>query len=119
MSNAATLYATAGPKRTVSGEKASASPGTVSVQARLMPLGGLVSTLLVAYLALVGGVVGVVLALSPFREVTRGGLAVAETLLLAAALAGWWLRGRPGLPLGAVRPALRQLAGDPLVALFL
>src|SRR5712692_6760743 len=95
------------------------SVATAVLVAGSLRLESLVSTLLVAYLALVGGVVLVVLALSPFREVTRGGLAVAETLLFAVALAAWWLRGRPGLPLGAARAALRQLAGDPVVALFL
>ncbi len=65
----------------------------------------LASTLLVAYLALVAATVGVVLALSPFRAVTRNGLAAAELVVLATAVGVWLLRGRPGLPLGAARVA--------------
>lgn len=79
----------------------------------------LVSTLLVAYLAYVANLGVVTLALSPFREVTRDGLAVAEALLLAGALAGWWARGRPGLPLTAARAAVHDVVSDPVTALFL
>jgi len=82
-------------------------------------LPGLVSTLLVAYLAYVANLGLVTLALSPLREVTRGGLAVAELVLLAGALACWSARGRPGLPLAAVRAGGRELVSDPLTALFL
>ena len=69
----------------------------------------LVSAFLTAYLALVLNVVGATLLLSPFRLVTRNGLATVEGLLLIGALAGWWLSGRPGLPLHAARAALRRL----------
>ena len=82
-------------------------------------LSSLVSTLLAAYLAFVANLGIVTLALSPFREVTRAGLAVAETVLLAGALAGWWVSGRPGLPLAAARAALREVVSDPVTALFL
>jgi len=58
----------------------------------------LVTTLLAAYLAFVADLGLVTWALLPVRGVTRGGLAVAEAVLLAAARAVWWLRGRPGLP---------------------
>jgi hypothetical protein len=76
-------------------------------------LASLVSTLLAAYLALTGGMVFVVLVLSPFRWATRGGLAAAEAVLLAAAVVAWWLRGRPRLPLDAARDTLRQVRADP------
>src|SRR5262245_20936674 len=79
----------------------------------------LVSTLLLGYLALVANVVLVTLVLSPFREVTRSGLAVAEVVLLAAAAAVWWARGRPGPPLVAARSAARQVVSSPVLAVFL
>jgi glycosyl transferase family 87 len=79
----------------------------------------LVSTLLVAYLALVAAMVGAVLILSPFREVTQGGLAAAEAVVLAGALAWWWARGRPGLPTTAARKAVREVLARPETALFL
>ena len=82
-------------------------------------LSGLVSTLLVTYLAYVTNLALVVLVLSPFREVTRGGLAVAETVLLVAAAAAWWLRGRPGPPLATARAAAREIVTDPVTLLFL
>ncbi len=81
--------------------------------------GDLVSTLLAAYLAFVAATVGVVLALSPFRLVTRGGLAVAELVLLVAAVGLWWRRGRPGLPTGPARAAVREVLVRPETALFL
>jgi hypothetical protein len=79
----------------------------------------LVATLLAAYLVLVADVVLVVLALSPFRAVTAGGLAATQAVLFAAALGGWWLRGRPRPPLGAARDAWRALAADRVALLFL
>ena len=78
-----------------------------------------VSTVLVAYLAYVANIGLVTLALSPLREVTRGGLAVAELVALAIAVLGWWVRGRPTLPLAAARPAAGEIISDPLCALFL
>jgi len=81
-------------------------------------LPSLVSTLLAAYLAFVAATVGVVLALSPARLVTRNGLAVAELVLLGLALVVWLLRGRPGLPLGAARDALVRALRRPETALF-
>jgi Glycosyltransferase family 87 len=79
----------------------------------------LVSTLLAAYLAFVADLGLVTWALSPLHAVTRTGLAPAEAVLLAAACAVWWLRGRPGLPLAAAVPAARRVASDPVSALFL
>jgi hypothetical protein len=46
----------------------------------------LVTTLLAAYLALVTNLAFVVLVLSPMREVTRAGLAVAELVLFGLSL---------------------------------
>ena len=78
-----------------------------------------VSTLLLAYLAFVAELGITTLVLSPFREVTRGGLAGAEGVLLAVALALWWRRGRPGFALSGARAAARLALGDPVAALFL
>jgi hypothetical protein len=79
----------------------------------------LVSTLLTAYLAFVANLGLVTLVLSPFREVTRGGLAVAEAVLLAAAVAAWAHRGRPLPPLGAARTAFAAISSSPLTLLYL
>jgi hypothetical protein len=95
---------------------AALTAGLVAAAARLPSL---VSTLLAAYLAFVANAVAVTVALSPFREVTRGGLLGAEAVLLVVAFAGWWVRGRPGLPLGGARVAVAEVAGSPLTALFL
>ena len=81
-------------------------------------LASLVSTLLVAYLTFVANFGLVTLALSPFHEVTRPGLAVAQAVLLVSALGGWWSRGRPGLPLAAAWSAVREVVSDPVTALF-
>jgi hypothetical protein len=88
----------------------------VAAAARLTSL---VSTLLVAYLTLVAEVGLTTIVLSPFREVTRGGLAVAGAVSLCAALAFWWLRGRPGWPLAAARRTAREALTDLPTALFL
>ncbi len=77
------------------------------------------TTLLAGYLALVGNLALVTWALSPFHAVTRSGLLVAETALVIAAACVWWVRGRPGLPLGAARVACLRIAGDPVTVAFL
>lgn len=82
-------------------------------------LPSLVSTLLAGYLALVGNLALVTWALSPFDAVTQDGLLVAELLLLGAAAAAWWLRGRPAVPLADARTALRAVAADPVTLAFL
>jgi hypothetical protein len=82
-------------------------------------LPSLVSTLLAAYLAFVANLGIVTLVLSPFHDVTRDGLTVAEAVLLVGAIGAWWLRGRPGLPVVAARAAVRAVISDPLTALFL
>ncbi len=96
-----------------------AAVATALFAALALRLPSLVSTLLSAYLAYVGNLGLVTLALSPFHEVTQAGLAVAEGLLLAAAIAAWSARGRPGPPLRALRPALREAVSDPVTVLFL
>jgi hypothetical protein len=91
---------------------------TALLLAASLRLPSLVSTLLAAYLALVGEVAVVTRALSPFDAVTRPGLAAACTALLAAALALWWARGRPGLPLAGARVAAAELVRDPITLAF-
>ena len=54
--------------------------------------------LLAVYLCATGGVILLVLALSPFGLVTRAGVLVASAGLVAAAGAVWHLRGRPAAP---------------------
>ena len=93
-----------------------ASAGFLAAAARLRSL---VSTLLVAYLALVTLAVGGVLVLSPTRDVHRGGLALVEGLALVAAVAVWFARGRPGFPLAGARAAVSEVLGRPETALFL
>ena len=82
-------------------------------------LPSLVSTLLVAYLALVANVGLVTIVLSQFREVTRPGLAAAEVVLFAGASVLWQVRGRPLLPPAAARAAVSEVVRSPLTALFL
>jgi hypothetical protein len=92
---------------------------TALAAAASLRLQSLVSAALVGYLAFAANLGAVTWALSPFRAVTRPGLAAAESVLLAASLAVWWRRGRPGLPLAAARPAARQIVADPVCAVFL
>ena len=88
--------------------------GTVALLfAASLRLPSLVSTLLAAYLVFVADLGLVTWALSPLRAVTRGGLAVAEAVLLGVALAVWWRRGRPRLP------SVGRIALDPVTALCL
>jgi hypothetical protein len=82
-------------------------------------LDGLAPTLAVAYLAYVANLGLVTLALSPSRDVTRGGLAAAESVFAILALVTWWARGRPGLPLRGAVAAVREVVSDPASALFL
>src|SRR5437763_3708318 len=96
-----------------------AAVATAFLAAASLRTASLVTALLAAYLAFVANLGLVTWALSPLRAVTRGGLAVAEALLLAAALVLWWRRGRPGLPLDTARPAARRVVTDPVCALFL
>jgi hypothetical protein len=79
----------------------------------------LVTALLAADLAFVANLGLVTWALSPLRAVTRGGLAVAEAVLLAAAIAVWGRRGRPRLPVGAAAPAVRRVVTDPVTLVAL
>jgi hypothetical protein len=82
-------------------------------------LPSLVSTLLVAYLAFVTNLGLTTLVLSPFEAATRTGLGAAEAVLLSAAVAAWWLRGRPQVPLAQAGAALRAVLRDPVTAVFL
>ena len=91
---------------------------TAVVLAASARLPSLVSTLLAAYVALVAEVAVVTWALSPFEAVTRRGLALACTALLAGALALWWRRGRPGLPLAAARRAAGEVGREPVTLAF-
>ncbi len=91
---------------------------TAFLVAAALRLRSLVSTLLAAYLAYVANLGLVTLVLSPFQEVTRGGVTIAEALLLLAALAAWWLRGHALPPLAPARQALRAAASDPVTVLF-
>jgi hypothetical protein len=70
------------------------------------------TTLLAAYVAWVANLAAATLVLSPFREMTRGGLAVVEVVLLLVVAAVWWLRGRP-------RPELYLPRLDRLSLVFL
>ena len=81
-------------------------------------LPSLAPTLLVAYVVYVAVLGGVTFALSPLHAVTKGGLSVAEALLLAAAVGIWWLRRRPRLPLASARGAAAVAVRDPVVGAF-
>lgn len=91
---------------------------TAVLAAASVRLASLVSTLLAAYLAFVGELAILTRGLSPLREVTRGGLAVAEAVLLAGAVLVWWSRGRPRPPRAPALAAAREAAGDVVTALF-
>ena len=72
------------------------------------------SLLLLAYLACVANVGLVTIVLSPFQAVTRGGLAVAETVLLVAARCGV-VAARPAAAAArAAGRAARQVVRDPV-----
>ncbi len=90
-----------------------------ALAALALGLPSLVSTLLAGYLAFVGNLALVTWGLSPFDEVTRGGLLGAELVLVAATAAAWWLRGRPSVPLADAKTALRMIAADPVTLAFL
>ena len=77
------------------------------------------ATLLAAYIALVAETSAVTLALSPFREVRRGPLALSEVALLILALIVWWRRGKPGLGIALGARAIAAAARDPVVVVFL
>lgn len=82
-------------------------------------LTSLVSTLLVVYLAFTANLALTTIVLSPLHAVTRTGLGAAEAVLLAGAIALWWLRGRPAPPLAAARAAAREVVLDLPTAAFL
>ena len=78
----------------------------------------LASTLLAAYVAVVAETTLLTTALSPFRLVTRTGLAVGEIVVLIAALGVWRRRGR-ALPAFAPVRALRAAFEDSPATLLL
>ena len=78
-----------------------------------------VSTLLAGYVVLVAEIGALTEGLSPIHAVTRTGLGIADSVLLAAAAGTWWHRGRPGFPLAAARATAARALRDPLVIAFL
>ena len=91
---------------------------TSLLAATTLRLQSFVSWLLAAYVLALAETTLLTLALSPFHAVTRGWLAAAEVLLLAAAAAAWLLRGCPAVPTAGVAPSLRVLLHDPVVVVF-
>jgi hypothetical protein len=92
-----------------------ASALLAAVSARLPSL---VATLLLAYLALIGGTVGATLLLSPFDEVGSGGLAVAGAVLAGLTGVLWAMRGRPRVQLAGARRSVREIWASPLTVAF-
>ena len=82
-------------------------------------LDGVVATLVAAYVIAVGELVALTTVLSPFRAVTREGLAVAELVLGLTVVAAWWHLGRPRPPLRRAAVALRQVLRDPAALVLL
>ena len=82
-------------------------------------LDGVVATLVAAYVIAVGELVALTTVLSPFRAVTREGLAVAELVLGLTVVAAWWRLGRPRPPLGRAAVTLRQVLRDPATLVLL
>jgi 4-amino-4-deoxy-L-arabinose transferase-like glycosyltransferase len=91
---------------------------TALLAASSLRLESAVSMLLAAYLVALTEVVLLTTVLSPFRAVTRTGLALGESALLVFAFGVWWLRGRPRPP-AAARQVARQIARDPVAAILL
>jgi hypothetical protein len=81
-------------------------------------LPSLVSTLLAAYVVLVADIGVTTWVLSPFNAVTRAGLLTAQLILVAAAVAAWWLRGRPRPSLGGASATVRAVSRDWLTLVF-
>jgi hypothetical protein len=81
-------------------------------------LPSLISTLLVAYLAYTADLTLTTLVLSPFRGVTRPGLALVQTLVFIGAFVAWWLRGRARPPLASAKADIRGLVHDPITVAF-
>jgi hypothetical protein len=82
-------------------------------------LASIVSTLLIAYLALVGNIGLLTWLLSPVHLVTRTGLVVAEALVFALASAIWWLRGAPRPSFAGASATFRSVALDPVTGALL
>jgi hypothetical protein len=94
---------------------AAASALLLAAAARLP---GVTATLVVGYVAYVGNLGLVTLVLSPVHAVTRGWIALAETVILAGAVGIWWRRGcHVPSPVGA-RAAAREIVTDPVTAAY-
>jgi Glycosyltransferase family 87 len=89
--------------------------GLAAAMALRLPLS---STLLAAYVAVVVEVTLLTTVLSPFRLVTRTGLASGEAILLVAVVTVWWLRGRPRPGVGHLWALFRTSIRDPATALL-
>lgn len=86
---------------------------TTLLAAAALRLRSIALTVLAAYVLLVAEVTGLTLVLSPFRAVTRSGLAIVEEIVLACVLVMWWLRGHPLPDIRRTLPTLRRIARDP------
>src|SRR5438045_2891095 len=84
---------------------------TALLAAACLRLGGVVATILCAYIFWSAELVAVTLVLSPGRAVTRPWLGLAVAVLFVAAFVVWLRRGRP-------LPRWRWPGFDPLVAAF-
>ena len=82
-------------------------------------LESLVSTLLAAYIFLVGAMAGSTIGLSPFRAVHQRPLGAVAVLLLIGSVAVWLRRGRPSPPLAPAAAALRTVLRSPIAVGFL
>ena len=92
--------------------------GVALLIAASMRLRSVVSSALAAYIVFVANVGLATWGLSPVRGVTRGGLLTFEAVLLAAAAAVWWRRGRPRPALGVLRQRVSEVMRDPASAAF-
>ncbi len=82
-------------------------------------LESVVSTLLGAYIFLVGAMAGSTIGLSPFRAVHQRPLGAVAVLLLIGSVAVWLRRGRPSPPLAPAAAALRTVLRSPIAVGFL
>jgi hypothetical protein len=81
-------------------------------------LRSLAAALCATYVLLVSDLVLATVALSPFRRVDQTGIGILQGIVLTAALATWWRRGRPMPDLSGSRRSLRELARSPVALGF-
>jgi hypothetical protein len=91
---------------------------TALLVAASLRLESFVAALLAAYLVLVAEVVALTGGLSLVRGVTRVGLGVGSASLLVTAAIVWNRVGRPRLPVGHLRAAIRAALSDRLVLAY-